>query len=375
MILMYLMIVVLAVPICIYMYFFIKGICSAFGAPVDKKPVRAAIAAAAVFIAVLCCNIFSMGAIIALHIMAVSLILRLINFVVKKAAKDKYECGFKVWKKIYGSQLITIIVTAVIIIYGHFNMMNVVETDYTIYTDKAIREDGYRIALIADVHYGVSLDGEEFKEKCAEISGKGVDIVVLCGDIVDENTTNEQMHEVFEALGSIRSTYGTFFVYGNHDRQLYRDERAYTEAELAEAIEESGITILQDDSYNINDEFTIVGREDISYNDKKQRKGIAELTDGLDEEDFILVLDHQPKQYEENGKAGTDLLLSGHTHSGQIWPANILFAIVKFDDAVYGYTEIDEDTQAFVTSGFAGWGYSIKTSAPAEYVILDIAPH
>jgi len=47
----------------------------------------------------------------------------------------------------------------------------------------------------------------------------------LCGDIVEEGTTRESMQEAFQVLGKLESTYGTYFVYGNHDRQGYRKGR------------------------------------------------------------------------------------------------------------------------------------------------------
>jgi len=53
---------------------------------------------------------------------------------------------------------------------------------------------------------------------------------------------------------------------------------------------------------------------------------------------------------------------------------DILQEIVPFNDAVYGLYDIDDDSKAIVTSGFAGWAFPIKTAAPAEYVIIDILP-
>lgn len=372
MIFMYLMMAVLAVPMGIYAYLFIRRSCRTFGVPADKKAVKYVIGLSAVCIAALCCSIFSIGAIIMLHIIGVSLVMRLVSLIVRILAKGR-ERVLHIWNIIYGTGIVPIAAAAVIMIFGYCNMMNIVETDCTVNTEKNIRPEGYRAVLIADVHAGVSVDMDTLQKKCDEISEKDVDIVVLCGDIVDENTTNGEMHEVFKALSSIKSEYGTFFVYGNHDRQLYREDKSYTEEELRNAIEGSGITILQDEAYEVNDELTIIGREDALY-DNGSRKEISELMENADMSHYIIVLDHQPKEYALNGSAGTDLILSGHTHGGQIWPADILFDIAKFDDAVYGYTRIDEDTQAFVTSGLAGWGYPVKTSSPAEYAVISILP-
>lgn len=366
--------IVLLAGIGTYLYYFIKRIFKTFKAPADKLPVRVIIIVLSVICGVCSVNIFSLPAMIIYHIVALSMAVMLINFIIKKLSKEKYET-MNVWKKIYGSGIIAFGITAVIFIYGHYNMMHVVQTDYTIYTDKEIRKEGYRAALIADVHFSVSVDLNTLKEKCDEISSNNVDMVFLCGDIVDENTSKENMEQVFKAFSEIKSTYGVYYVYGNHDRQLYRNNRKYTEEELKNAIESFGITILQDEKAEAGDEIVVVGREDASYHQtlgkSEERDSIEELIKDIDKDKFIIVLDHQPKEYEENSMAGTDLILSGHTHAGQMWPVNIAFKFLKFDDAVYGYTKIDA-TQAFITSGFAGWGYSVKTSSPAEYVIIDI---
>lgn len=366
--------VVLLAGMGTYLYYFIKRIFQTLKAPVDKIPVRIIIIVLSVICAACCVNIFSLPAMIIYHIIVLSMVIMLINFIIEKLSKEKYE-GFRIWKKIYGSGIIAFLATAAIFIYGHYNMMHVVQTDYTIYTDKEIRNEGYRAALIADVHFSVSVDADTLNEKCNEISNNNVDMVFLCGDIVDENTSREDMEQVFKTFSEIKSTYGVYYVYGNHDRQLYRNNRKYTQEELKSTVESFGITILEDEKISAGDEIVVVGRKDASYHSAigkaGERASIEELIKDIDKDKFIIVLDHQPKEYEENGMAGTDLLLSGHTHAGQMWPLNIAFKFLKFDDAVYGYTKIDA-TQAFVTSGFAGWGYSVKTSSPAEYVIMNI---
>ncbi|MCH5166175.1 MAG: metallophosphoesterase [Clostridiales bacterium] len=337
----------------------------------ERRSVRAVTLLLAACLALLSCSIFSLGAIFSLHVIAVALLMQFINFIVKCIGKSKYKNGFAVWKKIYGSGIVPVIVAVAMMVFGFVNMNNIVETDYTVYTQKNIREQGYTVALIADVHFGVSVDITELKSICNDISKKNVDIVVLCGDIVDENTTASGMREVFAALGGITSNYGVFYVYGNHDRQPYTDDKTFGADQLRKTIEDSGITILSDEVYAVNDELVIVGREDRSYG-KTDRKSIADLISDVDRNKFILTVDHQPTEYKENGQAGTDLLLSGHTHGGQIWPANIIFDLFGLNDAVYGYTRINKTTQAIVTSGLAGWGFPVKTVAPAEYVIIKI---
>jgi predicted MPP superfamily phosphohydrolase len=260
-------------------------------------------------------------------------------------------------------------------VYGYANLHTVQMTSYTVRTDKDVRATGYRVALIADVHFGVSLDEAALLEKCAEIAAQAPDLVVLCGDIVDHSATREGMQSVFRALGAIESTYGVYYVYGNHDRPSRMMQGPFSAEELNAAIEESGITILQDECVQITDDLVLVGREDRSKGrGDTPRASIEALLADVERTDFILTLDHQPNEYAENTAAGTDLLLSGHTHGGQLFPLDILQEIVPFNDAVYGEYALGKDGIAIVTSGFGTWEIPIKTAAPAEYVIIDILP-
>ncbi len=300
--------------------------------------------------------------------MGIDSFLRLLFFVCKKFIKPSEKNGFTVLKKIYKSGIASIVIVAILLSFGYFNLQNIQATEYKIQTNKSIRAEGYRILLIADMHYGVSLDYEELTKKCDEMSNQNPDIVVLCGDIVDNSTSPSQVRELFKALGGIKNKYGIFYVYGNHDRSMRLLESKFSDSELQKTITDNGIKILCDGSITINDEFTIVGREDRSRN----RLSVTDLQKNIDENDFVLLLDHQPSEYAENGKAKTDLILSGHTHAGQFFPVNYLLELVPFNDGVYGMYDIDDNTKAIVTSGFAGWAYPSKTSSPAEYVIVDI---
>jgi len=284
---------------------------------------------------VFCLDISGIVTIAVLHLTAICLIFQLAGFLVSKIAGKKYESGFKLWKRICGGTLIPIIITLAIVIGGYINLNNVVRTDYTVKTDKNIREEGYRIALIADVHYGVSLDREELIEKCAQISECDVDVVILCGDIVDDGTGREDMAAVFAAFGSIKSRYGIFYVYGNHDRNMMSLDYQFTNEELVAEIEKNNITILRDETYSVTDDLVLVGREDRSISRRAgERKSIESLLSSVDQNDFILTLDHQPVEYEENAIAGTDLLLSGKSEKDQDELRNLKIEIIVLGFAV-----------------------------------------
>ncbi len=363
----------LLVGIGFYLYFFIKGFLEFVGLDTTKKAVKLSTIIASVILTLICFNISGFGTILILHIVLSAMVIQLLNFIIKLIFKKKYSESFSFWKKLYKSRIIPIALSVFTLVFGYINLHNVVATNYTVLTDKNIRAEGYRVALLADVHYGVSIDDDVLKEKCDEISSKKPDIVILCGDIVDNLTTKEQMLSVFKHFGSIESHYGIYYVHGNHDRPMSVISSSFTEQELTDAIQNNGITILRDDVVQITDDLVLIGREDRSIaRGDKSRMSIKDLISQVDTSDFVLTLDHQPNEYAENAEAGTDLILSGHTHGGQIFPLDILQEIIPFNDAVYGQYQLDSDSQAIVTSGVAGWAYPIKTASPSEYVIIDI---
>ena len=361
---------ILLIPIAIYFYFTVKNIFLLVGYDTAKRSVRIVVLVIAILISSLGLNLNGFGTVGIIYLLVTSLLFEIVNIVVKFIGRKSNSKFYRAWSLIHTMQVIPILFTVFMIVLGYFNIHNVVKTEYTVYTDKELSSGGYRVALVADVHYGITLDYQELLSKCEEISNTNPDVLILGGDIVDDNATFEEMWEAFAALSSVKTKYGIFYVYGNHDRQLYSTSPAYTEAELEDTISGFGIKVLRDDISYIDDDFVILGREDRGYR-KAERANITDLLAEIDDDTFVLTVDHQPNEYADNLAAGTDLILSGHTHAGQLWPFNYFMDIIKFNDANYGLYDYGKMT-AIVTSGFAGWGFKVKTAAPAEYVIIDI---
>ena len=268
---------------------------------------------------------------------------------------------------------VAVVLTAVYLTVGYAQAYGVRRTSYTILTDKEVGH--LRVALLADSHVGTTFDGAGLARHLASIQVQEPDVLVISGDFVDESTSREDMIAACRALGEVTFPYGIYYVFGNHDKGNYGTRRGYTGEDLARELTANGVTVLQDEVAWIgeNDGFALIGRQDASEERDfgGSRASMETLTRDLDRSRFSIVLDHQPRDYEAQAAAGVDLVLSGHTHGGQMIPMARLMRYFGGNDSVYGYEKRD-GTQFVVTSGISDWAIKFKTGCFSEYVILDI---
>ena len=255
---------------------------------------------------------------------------------------------------------------------GWYLAHHVWETDYQIQTDKEV--GSLRVAVFADSHVGTTFHGEGFAEHMKTIEEQHPDEVLIVGDFVDDDTTKEDMIACCKALGELDTTYGVYYVFGNHDKGYYPPEyRGYDGNDLIVELEKNQVHVLQDEVELIADKFYIIGRQDKSEEYAEKRATMEELTANLDPDKFSIVLDHQPQDYAAQQNVNVDLVLSGHTHGGQLFPLMTIENLTKMtpDDRVYGY-EQRENTNFIVTSGISDWAIKFKTGCKSEYLMIDI---
>lgn len=304
-------------------------------------------------------NIYSV-IVILIHLMIFWLIADLVFFIFRKAAKKE--------RRRYTEGVCAILFTAVYLSFGWYNAHHVHETDYTMTTVKELGTDSLRIAAIADSHLSMTLSGEDFAREIKRIEEQKPDALVIVGDFVDDDTEKDGMLKACEALGSMKTKYGVYFVFGNHDKGYYEGHRDFTADELRSELIKNNVVILEDEAALVGDSFYIIGRKDKG---DPARLTAEKLAEGLDASRYMLFLDHQPNDYDSEAAAGADLVLSGHTHGGHIWPTGYIGLITKMNDRVYG-TETREGTDFIVTSGISGWAIPFKTGTYSEYLIIDI---
>ena len=303
-------------------------------------------------------NVFALMVVI-LHVAAAFLLCAFLGFLIRKLTKKEIPYWIR------GSA--AILLAVVYLGIGWYNAHHVTETHYEIQSAKPVSQE-LRIVLIADSHLGITLDGEDFAREMERVQAVNPDIVVVVGDYVDDDTLKAEMVEATRALGALETTYGVYFVYGNHDEGYYQ-YRDFSADELRAELEKNGVTVLADESLPIGESYTLIGRRDRSM---RGRADMETLTEDLDRSRYLIVLDHQPNDYDAEAAAQVDLVLSGHTHGGHIFPAWIVDRLMHYNDQRYGM-EWRGESCFIVTSGISGWAIPFKTGCFSEFVVVDIA--
>jgi predicted MPP superfamily phosphohydrolase len=192
------------------------------------------------------------------------------------------------------------------------------------------------------------------------------DIVILAGDIIDDNIQPFIDQDMGEDFKKIKSKYGVYAVFGNHEYYGKSIDKIVYEYNSS-----AGFNLLRDKMIKIDNSFYIAGRDDLSQErySKTKRKSINELLSDADKRLPIFVIDHQPVNFSEGEKAGVDLQFSGHTHGGQLLPANIITKRLFEND----FGLLTKDTyNVIVSSGIGTWGPPIRIGTSSEIVQVEI---
>ncbi len=296
--------------------------------------------------------------VVALHVFLAFVICDIAAWIVRRVSKKSFGKD--------AQSAAALLLAALYLGIGWFMAHHVFITQYSFESDKAPGEN-LRVVEIADSHLGITLDGEGFARQMERVNALSPDVVFIAGDFVDDDSDRADMIEACAALGSLKTKYGVYFVYGNHDNGYFR-YRNFSSRELREELSKNGVTILEDESMLVDGRFYVTGRRDRSM---PGRKSAQALTEGLDKSKYIIMLDHQPNDYANEALSGADLVLSGHTHGGHIFPAGVIGLMTGANDRRYG-TETRGDTTFVVTSGISGWAIPFKTGTFSEIVVIDI---
>lgn len=300
--------------------------------------------------------------VVVLHLLFVWLAADFIAFCIRKGKSPEPD-------KPYTTGIVALVCTTLWLTAGWYCAHHVFRTTYDITSPKV--DQPLKIVLFSDSHIGTTFHWQTFNRHIDRINAEDADVILIAGDFVDDETTKEDMEKCSEALGRLTAPRGVYLVFGNHDKGYYESRhRGYTFEDLIRNLEAAGVRVLQDETVDLTDTVTIAGRKDRSFTGRKDMKTLMET---VAENRYAIVMDHQPNDYAAEASAGSGLVVSGHTHGGQLIPIIHAGEWIGANDRTYGY-ERRGTTDFIVTSGISDWAIKFKTGCISEYVVIDLHP-
>jgi predicted MPP superfamily phosphohydrolase len=219
-----------------------------------------------------------------------------------------------------------------------------------------------KMVVVSDLHLGNTFGKSHARRFVSFINAQEPDIVFIVGDMLNGNLKPLINQRIEEDLQQIKAPFGVYAVLGNHE--YIGGNIAATE----EFCKSSNIKCLRDEVWEINDLLILIGRDDRM---NRHRLPLEELCRQVNNENHIpvILLDHQPFNLEEAVENNITLMLSGHTHAGQIFPISLI--VRSMYEVTHGYKK-KGNSHFYVSSGLGIWGPPVRIGTRSEVGVITM---
>lgn len=219
-----------------------------------------------------------------------------------------------------------------------------------------------KIAVLSDAHLGVGVCVKRFQKALRKIEQEKPDAIFVLGDLFEYGPNREQYAQ---ALANVKTKYGTFGVLGNHEYYVGLDKSV-------DFYQKAQIYLLDNKVHILPNGLEIIGINDVRTSHVLPKQ-LEDLLKNTNSAHGRILLSHQPLLTEVAAKYQVPLMLSGHTHNGQIFPFNF-FVKLKYK-YIYGWYDLAENSKLYVTSGMFYWGMPLRFLTSSEIPLLHIKSH
>ena len=259
----------------------------------------------------------------------------------------------------------------VLAVYAFYNGMRqppVVEIE--IKSDQVSDElDGYRIVQLSDIHLDSKNKMKRFIKTMERVNSLNADIVLLTGDMIDLGVDESSSADGY--FNVLKANDGVYACMGNHEAYFEKNARE-SRKRTVPLLKRMGLELLYDESKHYKSielpKFYLTGLADIGSERLKAEKISSKIGNGKKKKPEI-VMSHQPMYYKEIAEKHPMLVLSGHTHGGQIFPFSLYWR--RRYKYFYGHFVI-KDTHFYVSRGAGVYGPIMRFLAPSEVPVLTL---
>ena len=260
--------------------------------------------------------------------------------------------------------LITALFTLLLCIYGVYQAEKIpnVKT-YDIHSTKI--NENTKLVMLSDLHIDTSVSKEYVSKIVNRVNELNPDVVVIVGDIIDASP--DSIKEQIKTLSKLQPKKGTYLSFGNHE--VYNGE-----LDWLIAFSKKNLTVFAYYGEKIgNTGIYLAGIPDINASAHGKMKVITESAlFNASTDDYVIMLSHTPKVAKGLTKDNTDLILSGHTHGGQIFPFHF-FTKRSNEGRLAGFYDVD-GIKMYVSRGTRYWGPPMRIGAPSEITVFNFSP-
>ena len=230
------------------------------------------------------------------------------------------------------------------------------------YVDKPLK-----LGVITDMHLGRLITAGRLSRAVELLAPEQPDAILYVGDIIDDHIKLDA-EATAAALAVAQPRLGHWAVPGNHE---YISGSIDKSLDFLRAV---GMQVLRDQWAVVDNSFVLAGRDDLSKPGFTgiQRGSMEEILADLPEQYRslpLMVMDHQPAALDEARQAGTALMLSGHTHNGQLWPFNFVTEL-RYENPLGLLTK--GNFHSIVSAGTGTWGPPLRTTGRAEVLLVTV---
>lgn len=229
------------------------------------------------------------------------------------------------------------------------------------------------IVQISDIQICENYNADNFKKIVERINNIDPDICIFTGDLYENFAHYGRKDDLIQALSSIDSQYGNYAIWGN------RDYGGGASREYEEIMESSGFQILRNDAVSIpltSGQTLLIGGLDDALLGKPDIDPILEKME--DSDTYRLLMLHEPDIADSYANAGFDLILSGHSHGGQVYiPFFPTMTTVLSEKYSRGWYDLDSETgtRLYVNSGIGTSRYPVRFLTPPEITFFQLEPY
>ncbi len=221
--------------------------------------------------------------------------------------------------------------------------------------------DGMVVVVLSDLHLGLLRNPAWFASRVDQVHALRPDLIILAGDLVEGHGADQRVFQPL--LQQLTAPLGVWGVTGNHE--------FYGQAAAGKLVEEAGVRMLRDSWAEVRPGLVLAGVEDLTVRRSRlgSIEGFVERAMSGRPPGAVIFLSHSPWKSETAARLGAGLMISGHTHNGQLWP--FTYFVQVFYPLIAGRYEV-QGMPVIVGRGTGTWGPRMRLWRRGEILRITL---